>query len=357
MISVFNGAARATITGYLVVSYFKEAVLDPTRQLMYETKKVSDLGVVAPHFCLSTLILIFASNKAARDFLSDDIKQQPAPLHDPAELNLPFTGDITPNIPASLAFSPSNTIAIEAFDDSPTACSTPRTLLLTSTIQKPKRFSIDSNATLADDDDAIKGSSDDALDDIKDSEWVGDESSFCEADFSGSLLPGTKTVTPDDSDPSQQSEFILADKDQKTSENPDLAVPSSSWPVEALTLTTAHLLGNTPIPSAIPRLKPPDTKHTAIRLPHSKQKYERRTSRLKAARESIARSNIRGHTTMIDHLEHVYDDILYDQAALVDGWADAMAALGLTSMLSPGPSLPNQKTPISRDSASILIQD
>ncbi|KAG0700537.1 hypothetical protein DFH29DRAFT_1070107 [Suillus ampliporus] len=199
MISVFNGAARATITGYLIISYFKEAVLDSTRQLMYEMKKVSDLGVVAPHFCLSTLILIFASNKAAQDFLSDDIKQQPTPLHDSAQPNLPFTGNITSNIPAPLAFSPSSTIAIEAFDDSPTACSTPRTLLLTSPTQKPKRFSIDSNATLVTpDDDSVKGSSDD----IKD----------------------RTTLTPDDSDPSQQSQLILVDNHQTASKNPDLAL-------------------------------------------------------------------------------------------------------------------------------------
>ncbi|KAG0702510.1 hypothetical protein DFH29DRAFT_1069113 [Suillus ampliporus] len=336
MISVFNGAAHATITGYLIVSYFKEAVLDPTRQLMYKTKKISDLGVVAPHFCLSTLILIFASNKAARDFLDDDIKQQPAPLHDSAQPNLPFTGDITSNIPAPLAFSPSNTIAIEAFDDSPTACSTPRTLLLISPTQKPKRFSIDSDATLVtDDDDSVKGSSDDASDDIKD---------------------GT-TLTPDDSDPSQQSQLILVDNHQTASKNPDLVLPTSSAsPMDELTQTTAHSLGSTLPPSATPGLKPPDTKHTANQLPHYKQKYERRASRLKAARDSIARSNIREHTTMIDHLEHVYDDILYDQAALVDGWAAAMADLGLTSMLSPKPPLPNQRSD-SEISASILVQD
>ncbi|KAG0691938.1 hypothetical protein DFH29DRAFT_616664 [Suillus ampliporus] len=352
MISVFNGAAHATITGYLIVSYFKEAVLDPTRQLMYETKKVSDLSVVAPHFCLSTLILIFASNKAARDFLSDDIKQQPAPLHDSAQPNLPFTGDITSNIPAPLAFSPSSTIAIEAFDDSPIACSTPRTLLLTSPTQKPKRFSIDSDATLVTpDDDSVKGSSDD----IKDSEWVGDKSGFHEGDCS-LPLPGT-TLTPDDSDPSQQSQLILVDNHQTASKNPDLALPTSSAsPVDELTQTTAHSLGSTPPPSATPRLKPPDMKHTANQLLHCKQKYERRASRLKAARDSIARSNIREHTTMIDHLEHVYDDILYDQAALVDGWAAAMADLGLTSMLSPKPSLPNQRSD-SEISASILVQD
>ncbi|KAG0696553.1 hypothetical protein DFH29DRAFT_1025363 [Suillus ampliporus] len=353
MISAFNGAARATITGYLIVSYFKEAVIDPTYQLICEAKKVSALGVVPSNFCVSAAILVLASNKAAREFLSDDVKQTPAPTHASAESHPSFTGDNMANTPTSLASPPSNTIATVDFDDLPVTCYTPRKLLPTSPIQNSKRFSIDSDATFVDD----------ALDcDIKDSEQFSDESSVREADFS-LPLPGTKAPILDDLDGasgSQQSQLILLDQHQTPSANPDITLPNPARPVDALAQTTARTLGRTPIPPAIPRLKPPDTKHTAKRPPHytptttlrhqlrshlGNQKYEPRVSRLNAARDSIARSNIREHTTMIAHLEEVYDDILYDQAALVDGWAAAMAALGLPSMLSPGPSesLPNQK--------------
>ncbi|KAG0702367.1 hypothetical protein DFH29DRAFT_999464 [Suillus ampliporus] len=203
---------------------------------------------------------------------------------------------------------------------------------------------IDSDTTLvAHDDGSIKDFSDDTSDDIKHSEWFGGESSFCEADFSDSLLPGTETLTPDDSesDPSH-----------------------SACPVDAL-MTTACTLGSTPTLSTTPRLDsiehgaanrlmhyPP----TALRHQKShlgKQKYEPRASRLIAARDSIAHSNLRQIAIHyhdwwpVDYLEQVYDNnILFDQAALIDGWAVAMTELGLTSMLSPGPSesLLNQKT-------------
>ncbi|KAG0692513.1 hypothetical protein DFH29DRAFT_497618 [Suillus ampliporus] len=208
------------------------------------------------------------------------------------------TGDRITNISAPLALSPSNTIAAEAFDDSPIICSTPRTPLPTSPIQKPNRFSIDSDATLvAHDDDFVKDLSDNALD-IKDCEWFGDESIFNEADCSGNLLPGTKPLAPDDSDgPSQRSQLILLDKHQ-TSDNPGIALLRSANSVDALTHRTKKTctLGSTPTQSTTLRPKPPDTKHTVNRFPHyattalrhqsfhwGKQKYDPRTFHLIAA--------------------------------------------------------------------------
>ncbi|KAG1746685.1 uncharacterized protein EDB91DRAFT_1118341, partial [Suillus paluster] len=271
--TVFNGAAHLTIIGYLSVAHCKEVVLDSTVQLIRDAENVSDLGGIALNFCISPAILILASNKAARIFLSG-INKEPAPKH--AQPSPPFAGDIStqPNVSSS-----SNVIATEA---SPIAAysTTPYSPWLHSTpIPRPQRFSLDSDTTVVAHDDGF----------VKDT-------------------------------------------------------PGSSRPVEASRTTK-------------PPLKPPDETHHQ-RTPTSPTYYAftsnvapRQTegkyaSCLIAARVSIARSHFKQDNIMISHLEQVYDEILVDQAALVDGWAAAMAELGLTSMLSPPPlSLPNTIIP------------
>ncbi|KAG0709273.1 hypothetical protein DFH29DRAFT_1065197 [Suillus ampliporus] len=301
----FNGAAHVTVTGYLMASFFKEAVLDHTSQVIREAEKVT-AGLVVSDFLLSTTILFLAANQAARLFLRDGINQKPAPMHDSANRNSPFNGD---NIPAPPASSPSSTTATEVFGDSPIAISTPHTLSLASPIQKPNRLSIASDTTLVDHEDV----SDDASG-TKDREWHGDDSTLLEADF---------------------------------------ALLGSARPMEALTQTTKP-----------PRLKPPDRKRTANGRPptpprHQRthlgnHKYEPRASRLLAVRDSIAHAHLKHDTAVIGHLEQVYSEMLVDQAALVDGWAAAMAELGLPSMLSPAPSLPHQKMSVSGTSAPAM---
>ncbi|KAG0709240.1 hypothetical protein DFH29DRAFT_1074962 [Suillus ampliporus] len=82
-----------------------------------------------------------------------------------------------------------------------------------------------------------------------------------------------------------------------------------------------------------------------------------RASRLPRVTASRMHFSSMATTAMIGHLEQVYNEILVDQAALVEGWAAAMAELGLPSMLTPGPSLPNQKTTISGISAPEVPYD
>ncbi|KAG1746655.1 uncharacterized protein EDB91DRAFT_1245842 [Suillus paluster] len=147
--TLFNGAAHLTVTGYLTVSFFKEAVLDPTNQLMDKAEKVSNLGVVASNFCLSTMNLLLASNKAAPQFLSSDIKQKPAPMHDSAEPNLFLTGDdIAEMISSLLAPQPFDSSSATEAAASPVTCTTP---CFSSPIQKPKPSPTPSFQTTSDD--------------------------------------------------------------------------------------------------------------------------------------------------------------------------------------------------------------
>ncbi|KAG0709213.1 hypothetical protein DFH29DRAFT_870220 [Suillus ampliporus] len=295
----FNSAAHVTVAGYLFASFFKEAVLDHTSQAMHEAEKVT-IRLVLSDLGLSTVILLLASNNVARRFLNDDIKQKPSPMHDSADPTPPFTGDVlnVPNIPSPLA---SCTTATEA---SPITSSTSDILSLHLPIQKPKRLSIDSDTTLVDHN--VEDVSDDA----------SDTKDLREAHFS----PGANSLTPNDS------------------------------AMEALTQTTKP-----------PRLKPPDRKRTAngLLLRHQrthlgKHKYEPRDSRLIAARDSIAHARLKHNTTMIGDLEHVYNEILVNRAALVDGWAAAMAELGLPSMLTPASSLPQVYDDILIDQAALV---
>ncbi|KAG2125020.1 hypothetical protein DEU56DRAFT_916750 [Suillus clintonianus] len=93
-------------------------------------------------------------------------------------------------------------------------------------------------------------------------------------------------------------------------------------------------LGSTPEPSiATPRLKPPEKKRYQS-SPPGKHKIESRASRLDAVRDSIISTHNK-HLDYISELEQLHAELLIDQAKTVDGWAAAMAQLGLTSMLSP----------------------
>ncbi|KAG1746665.1 uncharacterized protein EDB91DRAFT_107458 [Suillus paluster] len=298
--TALNGAARITIGGYLAASYFKETVFDPTYKLIYKTEKVS-FSVVAFNVCLETAILILASDKAARTIISGGIKwQKPAPMHDSAEPNPPLTGDNVADIPASLASSPSNTIATdsEAFSNLPITSTAPRTLVLTLT-PKPKRFSLDSDTTVVTHDDFVKDVSGHDSEDAKDRECHDNGSTFREDDVSSNLPPGTKAITSSNPDgPSRQSQPLILVDTHQTSANPDLAPPGSARPIEASRTME-------------PRLKPPDTKRTNGLLPHlhttlphqrshpGKYKDESRASRLIVARDSIARSRLKQATIMI----------------------------------------------------------
>ncbi|KAG2138803.1 hypothetical protein BD769DRAFT_1699488 [Suillus cothurnatus] len=95
-------------------------------------------------------------------------------------------------------------------------------------------------------------------------------------------------------------------------------------------------LGSIPPQIATPRLKPPDTRRYQNFRP-GRYKHESRSARLAVVRDSIKHTHAKlEHITMIDHLEQLHNKLLVHQAALVDGWAAAMAHLGLTSKLSPG---------------------
>ncbi|KAG1854825.1 hypothetical protein DFJ58DRAFT_841308 [Suillus subalutaceus] len=84
-----------------------------------------------------------------------------------------------------------------------------------------------------------------------------------------------------------------------------------------------------------------------------------KSAHLAAVRDSIKRTHAKQleHTTMINHLEQLHHELLIDQAALVDGWAVAMAQLGLASMLSPGPSLLHQTATPNQGTSIEIIQD
>ncbi|KAG1899469.1 uncharacterized protein F5891DRAFT_1038490, partial [Suillus fuscotomentosus] len=113
----------------------------------------------------------------------------------------------------------------------------------------------------------------------------------------------------------------------------------------------------TPTQIVSPQLKPPDTKRHQNFRP-GRHKHKSRSARLAAVRRSIERTHSKQqeHATVINDLEQLHDDLLADQTALVDGWAAAMAQLGLPSMLSPAPLLLDQKTPDPGNSIEV-IQD
>ncbi|KAG1768906.1 hypothetical protein EV702DRAFT_1143480 [Suillus placidus] len=355
--TIFDGAAHVTVAGCIGAFFFKQTVVDRTSKAVKEAENITP-GLVISEFCISVAVLVLASNKTARILLSKDA--QPPPRHNLAELNVllicnnttdfstatesislnPIATEPCSTPPASIS---SNPIANDSRSTSPsTTCSTLCTPLLPILlVQNAKHLSIDSDTTLVDhDDDFVKDFSDADL---------SQESTFSEDDgncSSGSLLPGMEALTIDDlSGPSQRMQLqpiILKDR-HRTMSTTMVVLPL----MDASTQTTTSLsLGSIPPQIVTPRLKPPNMKwHQNLRP--GRHKHKSRSTRLAAVCDSMERAHAKQleHTTMIDHLEQLHNELLADQAALVDGWAAAMAQLGLTSMLAPGPPLLHQNTP------------
>ncbi|KAG2346550.1 hypothetical protein BDR05DRAFT_946068 [Suillus weaverae] len=358
--AIFDGAAHVTVAGCLGAFFFKQTVVDCTSKAVKEAENIT-AGLVISEFCISVAVLVLASNKTARILLSKDA--QPPPRHHLAELNVHLICNNTTDFSNATESNSSNPIATEPPSTSPpasissnptsndsrstspyTASSTLCTPLLLpiSPVQNAKRLSIDSDTTLVEDDD-------DYVKDFSDAD-LSQKGTFHEDDghcSSGSLiLPGTKALTIDDSSgPSQRTQLqpiILKDRYQTTSTTTDV-----SPLMDASTQTTTTLsLGSIPSQIVTPRLKPPDTKRHHNLRP-GRHKHESGSTRLAAVCDSIERVHAKQleHTTMIDHLEQLHNKLLADQAALVDGWATAMAHFGLSSMLAPGPRLLHQNTP------------
>ncbi|KAG0704381.1 hypothetical protein DFH29DRAFT_873801 [Suillus ampliporus] len=304
--------ARVTIVGYLAASYDKEVV--SSYQLIYKTG------------------------------------EQPAPTqHDSVEPDVSLTGENLAAISTpSASSSPTGASPI-------TSCSAPYTL--SSQTERLKRLSLNYDTSLVtpNHNDFVKDVSDDPLD-TNDREGCSSESALCEDNSSGNLIPGMKVLSLDDSDGSSPQELrplIPIDELQRTSTAPGLSLPGSAYAMDTLTertmspYTTQKRIANGTLPHP-----PTALRHQRARL--GKQKYDRAFC-LIAARDSIAHYHIKQDTAIIDDLEQLYDEILVDNGALVDGWVAAMAELGLTSILSPQPSLP--KTTIAVTSTSTLPQD
>ncbi|KAG2150406.1 hypothetical protein DEU56DRAFT_898830 [Suillus clintonianus] len=215
--AVFRGTARITITGLLTVSFFKKAAVDHAAQVIHTADKVTivTIGLAAADLCLSTAILILASDRTARKLISGDFNQ---------------SKENSPSLPSN------NMTDTSSPPTSPPMDSTPYITPFTGTTPVPrqKRLSMESHTTLVADDDV-------------------DDNNSSESD-SGFFVNESK--------------------------------------------------------------KPPDTERIL------KRRQQQHRVRLRAAR---ARS-------YIGHLEQLHGEILVDQMALVDGWADAMAKLGLTSI-------------------------
>jgi hypothetical protein len=115
--NVFHVATHVTITGCLAATFFKQAVVDTTRQTLYDAEDRLSVGAAVSNFCLSTACLVLASHRTAKKLLSGDFTPKD---------NLPLlAGDIYTPAP--------------------------------SRIQRRKRLSLDSDTTIvADDDDYLK---------------------------------------------------------------------------------------------------------------------------------------------------------------------------------------------------------
>ncbi|KAG1878665.1 hypothetical protein C8R48DRAFT_830450 [Suillus tomentosus] len=377
--AIFDGAAHVTVAGCLGAFFFKHTVVDRTSKAIKEAENVT-AGLVISEFCISVAVLVLASNETARILLSKDY--QPPPKHNLAELNAPlicnkvsdfFTAadsissnpiatepcSIPPSVsiateprstPPDVTISP-NSIANDSCTSPSTTCSAICTPILpTSPVQNTKRLSIDSGTTLVDhDDDFVKGFFDA---DIRESTIPQDDSDC----FSSDLLPWTKALTINNSSgpsqrPGTQLQPIILEDGHLTTTDASLLVDTS-----AHTIATPSL-GSTPTEIVSPQLKPPDTKQHQNFRP-GRHKRESRSTRLAGVRRSIecTPSKQQEHATAINDLEKLHDDLLADQTALVDGWAAAMAQLGLPSMLSPSPLLLDQKTADPGNSIEI-IQD
>ncbi|KAG2348513.1 hypothetical protein BDR05DRAFT_995888 [Suillus weaverae] len=86
-------AARIALQGYLTAAFFKEIVIDRTVQVVSRSEKVS-VSLVTSTVCSSTAVLLLATAKAARQFLSDDFQRVPAhkDVDNSAEPNVRFAG-------------------------------------------------------------------------------------------------------------------------------------------------------------------------------------------------------------------------------------------------------------------------
>ncbi|KAG2145192.1 hypothetical protein DEU56DRAFT_789327 [Suillus clintonianus] len=241
--AVFHGTARVTITGLLTVSFFKKAAVDHAAQVIHSAEKVTivTIGLAAADLCLSTAILLLASDRTARKLLSGDFNQPKDKSPSLYSDNMPETS--TPPTSPSTDF---------------TDYSAP--LTGTTPVPRQKRFSVESHTTLVADDD------DDDPSDLKQS--FGDESE------DGNLLHGTKHATHrvDNSD----SQLILTDGHWTTTANPDFPLPASL--TTTTTRTSLFLTGSTPTQSISPPPKPPDTE----RILNRRQQQHR--ARLRAAR-------------------------------------------------------------------------
>ncbi|KAG1899487.1 uncharacterized protein F5891DRAFT_400826 [Suillus fuscotomentosus] len=364
--AIFDGAAHVTVAGCLGAFFFKHTVVDRTSKAIKEAENVT-AGLVISEFCISVAVLVLASNETARILLSKD--GQPPPKHNLAELNAPLicnkvsdfstaADSILSNpiatepcsIPPSISIATEprstppdltislNSIANDSCTSPSTTCSAICTPILpTSPVQNTKRLSIDSGTTLVDhDDDFVKGFFDA---DLRESTIPQDDSDCSSSD----LLPWTKALTINNSSGPFQ--------------RPGTQLQPNILEDGHLTTTDISLLVDASTQTITPRLKPPDTKRHQNFRP-ARHKCESRSTRLAAVRGSIERTHSKQleHATVIDDLEQLHDDLLADQTALVDGWAAAMAQLGLPSMLSPAPLLLDQKTPDSGNSIEI-IQD
>ncbi|KAG1796767.1 uncharacterized protein HD556DRAFT_283881 [Suillus plorans] len=170
--------ARVALQGYLTAAFFKEIVIDRTIQVISRSEKVS-ISLVTSTVCSSTTVLLLATAKAARQFLSDDFQCVPAhkDVDNTAEPNAPFSGDkIADAIATTKAFGtpvqPSSshavTESIEPAFDGPTE----------------GLFIIDSDTTLIAsgeyfDEDVFFG---DCVSDTTDLDSLADESTFYEED-------------------------------------------------------------------------------------------------------------------------------------------------------------------------------
>ncbi|KAG2061223.1 hypothetical protein BDR06DRAFT_1016375 [Suillus hirtellus] len=169
-------AARVALQGYLTAAFFKEIVIDRTIKVVSRSEKVS-ISLVTSTVCSSTTVLLLATAKAARQFLSDDFQRVPA--HKDVGTtgpNAAFSGDnIVDAISTTKAFgapaqpSPMIESSQPAFDGQTEGSST-----------------IDSDTTfMACDEDLVKDTlSGHRVSDTTDvdSEWLSDESTFYEDD-------------------------------------------------------------------------------------------------------------------------------------------------------------------------------
>ncbi|KAG2349723.1 hypothetical protein BDR05DRAFT_955585 [Suillus weaverae] len=270
--TVLNGAARLTVTGFLAVSFFKKTAVDHAAKVIQEAERVTIVTIgLAAADLCLSTVILFLAS-------------------DRTARKLLSGGFNTPDSPPL----PGNNIT-DIYTHLP------------SRAQRRKRFSIESDTTLVADDDFI-----DDLDSLSDTKQrFGDERK------DSNVLQGTEIVTIENSDsPPRQSQLVLGPLILGTTPaSPDISLPNSSTTITALLLSIT-----TPPQSITLPPKPPDTKLTFNR------RRQQHRARLQAAR---------GLRTYIGQLEQLHAEISADKEALLDGWADAMAKLGLTSTLAP----------------------